>query len=260
MAPPLDVSRIRLLRRVTRAVAADFESKLRTHLTTLAPLMHPRLVFGRHLRQAGIKGVSGEDAALETLQKLYAELVGKKPFDRLKALEPPLDIPQGMVEIHPAEYRHVVQVASSQKMIVIKSPLKWVLSFTGFDPEELQELASAGNPAAAGRLQRSVVHYLAMHVTLARRPGIGQVMEAMRFPLHTGRLDGCGELPVTFVESPLSTIRPVDELIVETTEISGTPEFEEILDLEQIVSLQDPLKNQIYDVAQSVGCDLPAEA
>ena len=47
-----------------------------------------------------------------------------------------------------------------------------------------------------------------------------------------GKLPELGELPITFLSGPISTIRPPDNVIIESTELSGADAFEEVINLE----------------------------
>jgi hypothetical protein len=254
MADSLDPSRILELRKLTRAIAELLQKQLQAHLVTLSPLMQPRLVFGRHVRSSSKQAVKGEDATFKQMQQLYSALIGKGPYQHLpEELGSPLDIINTSPVIAPAEYRHVARTEQGDKTITMKSPLKWVTSYKGFEMDRLRDLIASRETAVLGQC---AIHCLVMHVTLSKLEGIGSIFTAMRFPLSTGKLEGFGELPITFMESPITTVRPPDEVIIQTTEIAGTSEFEEIVSVEGILNLQDPLRTRMLDLAQQVGCEL----
>jgi hypothetical protein len=118
----------------------------------------------------------------------------------------------------------------------------------------------AGQRATVGKeLRQCVLHYLVMHVTLARRPEIVRIFEALRFPISTGKLDAFGKLPVTYVECAVPAIRPPDDIIIQSTEISGSPAFEEVASVEGILHLRDPLKERLVRLIQEHGGQLLAE-
>ena len=52
--------------------------------------------------------------------------------------------------------------------------------------------------------------------------------------------------------SPIKTILPPDELIIQSTELSGMPvfEFEEVIDLDEINQLTDPYKEHLLELAK----------
>ncbi len=254
MADSLDPSRILELRKLTRAIAETLHKQLQAHLVALSPLMQPRLVFGRHMRSSSKQAVKGEDATFKQMQQLYSALMGKGPFHHLpEELGSPLDIINTNPVIAPAEYRHVARADQGEKTITMKSPLKWVTSYKGFELDRLRDLIASKETA---ELQQCTIHCLVIHVTLSKLEGVGSIFAAMRFPISTGKLEGFGELPITFIESPITTVRPPDEVIIQTTEIAGTSEFEEIVSVEGILNLQDPIRTRVFDLAQQVGCEL----
>ena len=46
----------------------------------------------------------------------------------------------------------------------------------------------------------------------------------------------------TYVSSLVPTVRPPDEVIIESTELSGRDVFEEVVDVGAILAMRDPLK------------------
>ena len=48
-------------------------------------------------------------------------------------------------------------------------------------------------------------------------------------------------------------MRPPDEVIIETTELTGSDTFEEVIDLEGLATLQDPMKDSLVELARAHG-------
>ncbi|MGZ8944182.1 MAG: hypothetical protein ACXW1W_02015 [Methylococcaceae bacterium] len=48
--------------------------------------------------------------------------------------------------------------------------------------------------------------------------------------------------------SPVKTILPPDELIIQSTELSGMSVFEEVIDLDEINQLTDPYKEHLFEL------------
>ena len=88
---------------------------------------------------------------------------------------------------------------------------------------------------------------------MASSPGTSKLFQGLRFPISSGRLAEFGELPLTNISACVSTIRPPDIVIIESTEISGQNAFEEIVNLEDLQNLEDPLKNQLIELARTHG-------
>jgi len=237
------------LRKLTRAVADHLTQQLRSHLATLAPLINPRNVFGLHLRSTTKQSVKGEAEAFEQLKRLYLPLAGSAPFNLRKDLESPLDIVNILPEIVPVEYAYEIQDAGQNKTITITSPLKWVLTFSGNGPKRLKELLAQQKSIVGSDLQQCVLNYLVMHVTLQSRPGVTKLLEALRFPITAGKMEEFGDLPVTYIECPVTTGRPSNEVIIQSTEISGTPAFEEVVSPDVVTGIRDPFKEQLLALA-----------
>lgn len=242
MSQPQSISQMLTLRKLTRAVADHLTQQLRSHLATLAPLINPRNVFGVHLRSTTKQPVKGEAEAFEQLKRLYLPLAGSAPFNLRKDLESPLDIVNILPEIVPVDYAYEIQDGGQSKIITITSPLKWVLTFSGNSPKKLRDLLAQQKTIVGSELQQCVLNYLVMHVTLQSRSGVIKLLEALRFPVTTGKMEEFGDLPITYIECPVSTIRPTNEVILQSTEISGTPAFEEVVSPDDIARIQDPFK------------------
>jgi len=86
---------------------------------------------------------------------------------------------------------------------------------------------------------------------LSHQKGATSILEALRFSLSTTRLPEFGELPVTRISSPVLTVRPPDEVILESTEISGRDAFEEVVDVEAMLNMTDPLKDRLVQLVKN---------
>ena len=133
--------------------------------------------------------------------------------------------------------------------MAVTSPFKWVVCYAGYGPRRLRDLL-AHRDRDHGALQQAVLHYLAMHVVISSQPGLKQLMERLRFPIGTAQLPGFGNLPVTFISSAVSTTLPPDSVVIESTELSGKDAFEELVNVQDIANLRDPLKERLTEVVQ----------
>ena len=246
-----DIAQMLKLRKLTRAVSDLLSEQLRSHLATLAPLINPRNVFGQHLRSTTKQSVKGESEAFEQLKRLYLPLAGSAPFNLRKELESPLDIAGITPEISPVDYAYEIQEGGKIKAITITSPLKWVLTFAGNSPKRLRELLANQKTIVGSELQQCVLNHLMMHVTMGNRPGINSLLEALRFRVTTGRAAEFGDLPITYIEGPVATVRPPNDVIIQNTEISGTPAFEEILTPDAVSSMTDPFKGRLLELVST---------
>ena len=83
-----------------------------------------------------------------------------------------------------------------------------------------------------------------LHVAFQQR-GVHELFAALRFPVSTHHDPVLGNLPITVISSAAATVRPPDDTIIESTEISGTDTFEEVIDLEAIEKLEDPVRARL---------------
>ncbi len=244
-----DIPKLLTLRKLTRAVADTLTAELKMHLATLAPLIQPRHVFGEFIRGGSKQGTTDTDKPFRQLQELYKSLARTKPFSLREDFNSPLDILNSAVEFTPAEYEYQAVNGDEKKSITVTSPLTWIVNIPSFGPQRLRELLAA--PLArrnATELQQNLLHGLVLHLTFANRPGIIQLLDCLRFQVSSGRCAEFGELPLVQITFPITTIRPSDELIIQSTELSGMSAFEEVLDTDSLTNMGDPVKERLLDL------------
>ena len=95
-----------------------------------------------------------------------------------------------------------------------------------------------------------MLNYLVMHVATTSEPGLMQVFEALHFPLTTSKSPQFGELPITRIGIGISTSRPSDAVIIQSAELTGMDAFEEVVKVEDLKNLDDPLKKRLLDVVR----------
>jgi len=247
-----DIQRLLALRKLTRGVSELLREQIKAHLSTLSPLVNPKAVLGDYVQGNTKEAVRGADKIFEELQSLYATIAPSKPFNLSGELKAPLSIASTALELTPVEYVHVAQTEKESKRVTLTSPLRWVLTYSGFAPRRLSELL-AGRNRDTEELRRTLVHYLVMRVVLARREGVAAILDALHFPVSSGRSPEFGDLPLTYVSSSISTTRPPDAVIIHSTEVAGRDVFEEVVNVEDILELRDPLKEQLLELVKLHG-------
>jgi hypothetical protein len=155
----------------------------------------------------------------------------------------------------PLEYHHTIKTPRETKTVVITSPLKWVVYYTGFPPAKLRELLNDRNRSTHA-LQSFVLHTLIMGEAASPTTGIGEFLDGLRFPATAFELPELGGLPLTVISTSVSTFRPPDALILESTEISGRNSFEEVIQLDDLLSLRDPLKDELLRIVEETTPEL----
>jgi hypothetical protein len=245
-----------VLRKLTRAVTDAVRVQMTEHLRTLTPLMRPKALLGEYV-QGGLKEPSRKaDKAFADLQALYEKVAVAKPYTLPRELSTPLTLNTVGLEITPLDYYHVVQAGGAEtRRIKIRCPLTWVLTYTDFPPTRLQELLDT-KARSVEELQRFVLNYLVLHLVTTSEPGLMKIFEALHFPLTTAKSREFGELPITQIGIGISTTRPSDALVIESAELTGMDAFEEVVKVEDIAHLPDPLKERLLQIARQQAPEL----
>ncbi len=256
MGQDFDISRLLVLRRLTTVLAQNFARQAHEYLANLAPLLQPRSLLGELIRFEKCS-VKTQDAAFQELLKLYQPLARATALNLQTELKRPLDIFGTTPDIVPTSYTHTPE--GSNKPITIVTPLRWVLTYKDLSPQRLRELHASHARSGGSDLQSCVLHYLAMYMLAEQRPGIAPILEALRFPLTSSRNEEFAGLPFVYLSAPISTVRPPDAVILQSTQISGTTTFEEVVDIGDIAQLSDPLKQQLLALVRQHAGELASE-
>jgi hypothetical protein len=252
---PYDTRRLLVLRKTTRALADFLRTQVKDHLATIAPLLRPKAVLGDYAGAPTKEKVPGADKAFKELQSAYEAVAVSKPFGLPRELNAPLAMLSTTPELTALEYSHMAQAGAERKTVTITSPFQWVVSYAGFTPSRLRQLLAARNPTG-DELQQCVLHSLMLHAAITRQPGLTRLLETLRCPARTIRLPDLGELPIVCLSSPAPTLRPPDDVIIESTELSGMSAFEELVNIEAVVGLRDPLRERLIDLIRGHGAEL----
>lgn len=244
-----------VLRKLTRSIAAALRGQLTDHLTALTPVLRPEMAFGKLIQGGQKEWVLKSDQALNELRALYEKVAPVGPFNLRTDLTPPFDLGGLSLEITPVEYTHIVPVGSSSRKITVRRPLAWTLSYAGFAPSALQRLLDSGM-RSPNELQRFILSYLTLHIVTRMQPGVVNLLNDLRFPMTTTKDQNLGELPITRIAMAVATERPPDAVIIESAEVTGMDAFEEVVKLEDIQRLRDPLREQLLAIAKQQAPEL----
>ena len=58
-------------------------------------------------------------------------------------------------------------------------------------------------------------------------------------------------MPITCITTAVSTYRPDDEVIIETTEVSGSEEFEEFVKVSDITGMKDTFRDKLVELVRA---------
>jgi hypothetical protein len=254
----MDIQQLLDLRKITQAISRRFEDDLKAHLATLAPLFSPLSLFGEYVR-GGSKtpGLQSEKAYRE-LNARFKALTEQKPFVLNASLTAPLGLFAATPVLTPLEYAYTAHAGDVSHQIRVSSPMKWTLSYPEATPKRLRELLAGDPGQMEGELVHALLQSLAMAVLHDHRPGLARLFQDLRFPLQIRQLEGLGSLPVLTLSAPLETHLPEDEIIIQNTQLTGIPSFEEVIDMADIRNLSDPVREERIDIARAQSPSLSA--
>jgi hypothetical protein len=237
------------LRKLTRAITDVVRVQMSDCLKTLTPLFRPQAVLGEYVQGGHKEATRRADKAFKELQTLYEAIAPTKPFFLQRELNPPLDFPRVGLEITPLDYFHVAQDGAGGRKIKVRCPLTWVLTYTDFPPNRLQELLDNKGRDAA-EVQRFVLSYLVLNLVTTQDASLMKIFEALHFPITTTKSPQFGELPITRIGLPVATSRPSDAVVIESAELTGMDAVEEVVNLDDVKRLGDPLKERLLEIAR----------
>jgi len=244
-----------VLRKLTRAIADSVRAQMTEYLATLAPLLRPKMVLGDYVEDGTKEATRRSDKAYKELQALYEKVAGSKPFNLPRELTPPLRLSGSGLEITAVDAPYVIQSGSESRTIMVRSPLTWTLTYGGYAPTRLPDLLKA-KLRPGEELGQLVLSYLMMHVMTTNSPGLMQMFEALHFPITTTTIPEFGPLPITRVGVAISTTRPSDAVILESAELTGMDAFEEVVNVDDLAHLRDPLKERLLEIARQQAPEL----
>jgi len=246
------MARLLELRKLTRQVDDVVRGEAREHLATLTPLLRPQTVLGDFVQGGEKQTVRGADRVWKELVTMYDGFAGKPPFSLARDLKPPLHAPGTALEMGPVQYPHEARTAGHVTRVIVTKPFEWILSYSAHGPQRLRELIADKNRDAE-ELQRVLALALALHLVVTRQPGIGKAFAALRLPLETRRFAEFGALPVTVMASAVPSVRPPDEVVVQSTEMTGEGVFQEVVDAEAIDRVEDPWRQRVLGALRDGG-------
>jgi hypothetical protein len=238
-----------VLRKLTRAIADVLRAQMTEYLATLAPLLRPKMVLGDYVEGGSKESTRRADKAFKELQALYEKVASTKPYNLPRELTLPLRLAGTGLEITAVDSPHVVQSGSDTRTIMVRSPLTWTLTYAGYAPTRLPDLLKE-KLRPGDELGQLVLSYLLMHVVTTNSLALMQVFNALHFPITTTTLPEFGPLPITRIGVGISTERPSDAIILESAELTGMDAFEELVNVDELSQLRDPLKERLLEVAR----------
>jgi hypothetical protein len=148
--------------------------------------------------------------------------------------------------VQPWEYFHEARTENESRRIRITSPTRWVLTYAGdLSLDRMKTLVAAREENQSPLQQRFVMADLLLLLVLQKSPRITGLLKDLRFDLEVVTSEELHGLPLVVVSFALPTFRPDDTLILKATSLSGVPAFIELVDVEAVRALTDPLKAEL---------------
>jgi hypothetical protein len=244
---PLTFEQLAELRDKTETVSQFLQKQLKAHLETLRPLLAPRRLLGKYV--GAKEDIAGADRAFAQLQEQF-KAVCSKPFALPPELDDgPLSNIDARIDLYPWEYTHQANSERETKPVTLTSPVRWILTYSSeYTPAQLIQTLAGKEQRRSGSVRQFVVNALVMHAVLAKFPGITQLLTDLRYEIRTETTASLGDLPLVTIRSCLPSFRPADSLILAATRLSGVPAFIELIDIDAVHHLQDPLKLRIEEI------------
>ncbi len=242
---PLTLAELPELRRKTEAVSKFLRQQIATHLETLRPLFAPERIFGKYA--GGKVEVQGAERALAELKQRYRPFTSR-PYDLPSDLDTNwLTLVGNALELHACEYAHAVQ----GKAVTMSSPVRWVINYrTNYSLAEVKNALAGRETVRPDYLRQFVVNALVLQSALNHNPGLTQLFQDLRYSLTTETPAELKGLPVVSITACLSSFRPADDLIQAATAFSGVPAFIELINLEDVQTRTDTLKQRLDELTR----------
>lgn len=194
---------------------------------------------------AGREPIVGSERTWRELQELYGK-VAVKPFDLRPELANPLPSVQTQIELHEWEYSHGIQSERGWQTIKVTSPLTWILTYASpFSFAVLRQQVLNGHQQKEPEAVRSfVLRACLMAMLFQKHSNLKDLFEGLRYRVEIRTSRDLGELPIVTISAPFNTIRPADDLVTKAAGFAGGAHFAEILDVDSVRQLRDPLRDE----------------
>jgi hypothetical protein len=152
----------------------------------------------------------------------------------------------GRLELHPWDYTHEARSERETRRIEMTAPARWVLSYGAeYDLARMKRAVSGREQGQPEFIHQFVMLALTLRLVIARSAPVVDLLAALRFRVAVEPVAELHNLPVAAIEFALPSFRPPDELILTATALSGVPAFIELIDVEEVRNIPDPIKARI---------------
>jgi hypothetical protein len=229
------------MRETSQKVSQTLHGILAGHLKTLTPLFTPRKVLGEYMESAFKDKVPGADKTFAKLEAKYKELC-QAPFDIPAKLGTPVPNIKNQLTLQPWCYPYAI----GDLVLNVRSPVRWVLGYSaGYDLNRLLQSHMTKDKPSPEEVKTLLLTALTMAYLMEMSPGLKELLAGLNFTVSIEQSSVAGSLPFVVVAAPITSFRPQDEMMKVVAQLSGTPVFEELVDVEEIAALEHPFKTRL---------------
>ena len=245
----LDNKEFLQLRQSTDRLAAALTQRLEDHLTTVRPLFTPRKLLGTYIKSASPEEVNGSDRAFARLQEQYGTIC-EEPFKLPKKLPTPLPAISNILESTPYQYMLALG-GDTTKEVRITAPTRFIVSFQSECPlSRLRAMLSGAEGRQPDDMRQAILSHLVLVLFLEQFPALASLLTDLRYTVEIEKFADLGGLPAVILTAPLETFLPPDDFITEITQLSGIPAFQEIIGVDAVKNIPDPLQDTLQELVR----------
>ncbi len=239
-----DLNQMAPLRNASQMISQYLYQKIESYLEPLNALFAPKRVLGEYLEGFSRESVRGAEKNFAILADRYAK-VCNATFHIPGKLKSPVPAIRNKLKIYPWEYPYQIGGDPAQT-ITISSPVKWILTYDY--PYTLSNVLKANRKGEKLQLEETrqfVINTVTLWLLMSKEAGLKQILADLRYPVSEDTSSVSGDLPFIVISSSIQSFIPQDDLIQTVTQLSGKPVFEELVDLESVDSITDPLAEKL---------------
>ena len=252
----LKIEQLLQLHSLTKEISKFCQKQLRGHLDTMALLFRPRRILGEAIEGSERESVGGSDRTLTELRELFRK-VALRPFDLRPELGVPIESISTQMQLHEWEYLHETKTDRGWRTIKVTSPLTWVVAYTSpYSLSILRQVLAGQEARDPDAVRAFVLRACLMHLHFSKFPAISELLAGLRYRVEVRHSPELGDLPLVTVSAPLSTVRPPDSLVTMAAGLAGGAAFAEVLDLDSVRNLRDPLREEVTVILRSQGQEI----
>lgn len=243
----LTLERLFELHSLTKDVSRTEHEHLMSVLGTLSPLFGPRRYLGDFVDGIGEVRLPGAERNFDELTALYTS-IARETFDLRPELRNPIESISTTLQIYPWEYTHNVRTTSGFEAIRVTSPLTWVLAYSSqYSFQRMREILGGKQKRDDTAVRAFVLRACILQLQFEKFPGLVELLTSLRYRFEVRRSHELGALPLATISAPFATVRPPDALVMKASGLAGTTDFPEVIDLESVRQLEDPVKQRINE-------------